>query len=662
MKRVFVCFGILFFLALTNLCSGSTTTGSIVAWGYNQYNQCRVPSSDTNFIAVAAGSQHSFALRGDGSIAIWGWNKYGQSPATSSNLHFTAISAGGVFSLGLNSDGKILAAGDNRYGECNVPDPNFVYLAISAGNYHALALKSDGSVVAWGYNGNGQCDVPEPNSGFVAVSAGYIHSLALKSDGSIVAWGDNSAGQCDVPSPNRDFIAIAGGGQHSLGLKANGYVVAWGDNNDHQCRVPSSNTGFVAIAAGFAHSLALKADGSIRGWGWNDYGQRDVDACAPDSNYVAIAAGFGHSLALRSTCDIPSRPAGVSASDGLYPDHIRVSWNHVSKADSYELWRSSSNIPASASKLGDFNSPYNDYNIPSDSRFYYWVRAVNTCGTSFFSKSNSGFTSLNPTTHSILIRKCSVAADNSDNNDMISISGLMNAEFNDVNNADVIEVNIYSDDINTPCVQTFPIDGNTFKNGRFRCSQTFNSLKTSFVFNTKTSKFSFTAKNIDLSGLTCPFNIRIEIGSFIVESEVNEAVVNGPRRPIPINLLMGLRDSLRIDKFKVKSSSSNTGWLSAKGGFSVSDVDVNMADSNFIVTLSGQAFTIPLHSFRENKDRFTCSNIKLSDGSIASADFNFRTCVFTLTIKKANISAASGPADFSIDFAEFSETAEVLLP
>ena len=556
-------------------------------------------------------------------------------------------------------DGAIRATGDNRYGEVNDQDANFTYVAISAGNYHGLAIRSDGSAIAWGYNGNHQCDIPEPNSDFVDVAAGYIHSLGLKTDGSVVAWGDNSAGQCDVPSPNKDFIAIAAGGLHSMGLKANGSIVAWGDNNDRQCKVPAPNTNFVAVACGYAHSLGLKADGSIKTWGWNEYGQRDV--CAPNTRYIAVSGGFGHSLALQSECNFPSRPSGVSASDGTYPDHIRVSWNSVSKTDKYEVWRSHYNIPAIATKVAEANSPFNDYDIPSDAKVYYWVRAVNSCGESFFSLSNSGYTSLDPDANDILIKKCVVTADTRDNNDSILISGLMNADFNDVNLAEAIEVNISSDDLNIPCIQTFPVDSNTFKKGRFRCSKTIGSLKTSFALDTRNYRFSFTAKKADLSGLTCPFNIRITVGGFVVASEVNETVVNGPKRPVPIKLLMGIKNSLRIDKFRVRPD-PNTGSLIIKGGFSVQNPDVNMVDSDFVVTLAGQTFTIPLNSFEENKYGFACSNLKLSDGSIASANFNFKTCVFSLSLKKANITPVSSPSELSIEFADFSESADVLAP
>ena len=90
----------------------------------------------------------------------------------------------------------------------------------------------------------------------------------------------------------------------------------------------------------------------------------------------------------------------------------------------------------------------------------------------------------------ILIKKCVVTADTRDNNDSILISGLMNADFNDVIRPEAIEVDIVSDDLNIPCIQTLVIARLSKKAG-FRCSKTTGSLKTSFALDTRNYRFSF---------------------------------------------------------------------------------------------------------------------------------------------------------------------------
>ena len=75
---------------------------------------------------------------------------------------------------------------------------------------------------------------------------------------------------------------------------------------------------------------------------------------------------------------------------GLYTDKVQVTWDSVSGATGYEVWRSDSNNSSSASKLGDSNtSPFDDSSATPGTTYYYWVKARNDCGTSDFSSSDS---------------------------------------------------------------------------------------------------------------------------------------------------------------------------------------------------------------------------------------------------------------------------------
>lgn len=75
-----------------------------------------------------------------------------------------------------------------------------------------------------------------------------------------------------------------------------------------------------------------------------------------------------------------------------------------------------------------------------------------------------------------------------------------------------------------PCVITFPIDNKGYlNNGKFSYSGTdADGVKKSFKLDLKTHKFSFSAKNIDLSGLSCPLNVRVDIGDYNTDTNVDE--------------------------------------------------------------------------------------------------------------------------------------------
>ena len=180
---------------------GPTTTASATS-----------PRPTADFVAVAAGGDHSLGLKSDGAIVAWGANDSGQCNVPAPNTDFVAVAAG------LAQPGPQVRRDDRGLGgqlsmaSATSPRPTRASWRLRRAGWHSLGLKSDGTIVAWGSNGYGQCDVPAPNADFVAVVGGLLHSLGLKSDGTIVAWGYNDDGQCDVPAPNAGFVAVAAGG------------------------------------------------------------------------------------------------------------------------------------------------------------------------------------------------------------------------------------------------------------------------------------------------------------------------------------------------------------------------------------------------------------------------------------------------------------------
>ena len=269
----------------------------------------------------------------------------------------------------------------------------------------------------------------------------------------------------------------------------------------------------------------------------------------------------------------------------------------------------------------------------------------------------------------VKVTKCSVTAGSKENTDKISFSGMMYATANDFNgannssDANFVEVTISDENAEdmAPCVFTFPVNNKTFKKGKFSSTITNKPSKTSFAFDTKTSKFSFVASDINLLGLLCPFDVRIDIGDYNAETNVDETIVNGTK-PIPINLLMGVKNSLRVDKPKFTKKSDVITQLAISGGFSVEDInDANLVTNQLDITVGSQTFTIPAGKFKNTKNKFTCSKVDTSKG-IAAVTFDFNKCTFTLTIKNTSFTAAAGDTVFEIAFASFSGSDEVTLP
>lgn len=319
--------------------------GSLWAWGRNTYGQLGSATNNGTdtatptptrvgtdlYTQLAAGAQHSLALRPDGTLWAWGDNFFGQlgnatgtgtntanpTPTQVGTASFTRLGAGTGHSLALQATGTLYAWGDNAAGQLGTSGgaasatPTAVpgtYVQLAAGTSHSLALQANGTLWAWGDNAAGQLGgggtsaaAPVATGSALptrSTAMGSGHGLAVRADGTLWAWGDNTFGQLgdgtttfrtrpvQVGTDN-DWVQVAGGTSFSLALKANGTLWAWGSNNLGQLG-NSTNSGmtnanttplqvgggnYTRIAAGPSHALAIRDDGVLYSWGSNFYGQ-----------------------------------------------------------------------------------------------------------------------------------------------------------------------------------------------------------------------------------------------------------------------------------------------------------------------------------------------------------------------------------------------------
>ena len=352
-----------------------STDGTVRAWGSNAAGQ--LGNGTINFSsspqlvpgvsgasAVAGGGYHSLAVVAGGAVKAWGYDYYGQlgdgatgvvrlSPVSVMGLTgVTAVAAGWNHSLALKSDGTVWAWGYNARGQLgdgttvnrSLPVPvsgllNIV--AIAAGSDHSLALRNDGIVFAWGYNAYGQLGngtsldrtLPTQVStlvGVMAIACGRYHSVAATSGGTVAVWGNNSYGQIGDGTHNMRYspyiipglsqaAAVGSGWWHTLVAKTDGSVLAWGNDWFGECGggpfdqkttpvVVAGASGVARLTAGWGFSLARRSDGTALAWGLNDMGQfgngRSLMRLTPAAiaglaNANAVALGAMHGLALR---------------------------------------------------------------------------------------------------------------------------------------------------------------------------------------------------------------------------------------------------------------------------------------------------------------------------------------------------------------------------
>jgi len=94
--------------------------------------------------------------------------------------------------------------------------------------------------------------------------------------------------------------------------------------------------------------------------------------------------------------DLPlPAPTNVRATDGTYSGKVRVTWYPVSGATSYEVWRgtSTSTSTTGAVRIAGAVSAttYDDASVAAGTSYYFWVKACNGTGCSYFSGYDSGY-------------------------------------------------------------------------------------------------------------------------------------------------------------------------------------------------------------------------------------------------------------------------------
>jgi alpha-tubulin suppressor-like RCC1 family protein len=192
--------------------------GILEVWGNDDYGQITNRPADGNFIAIASSAYHCLAIAAEdgateGRIRAWGRDTYGQATPPEGHA-FVAVAAGYNHSLALRSDGSLAAWGRNDgsslgdFGQVTDTPEGNDFVAIASGYYHNIALKSDGSLVAWGRDNKGQVTGTPTEGDFMAVAAGGQHTLTIELNCLFQLQGDFDD-DCSVSLSDHYILASA---------------------------------------------------------------------------------------------------------------------------------------------------------------------------------------------------------------------------------------------------------------------------------------------------------------------------------------------------------------------------------------------------------------------------------------------------------------------
>lgn len=281
--------------------------------------------TESNWLAIATGSEHTIAIKTDGTLWAWGSNNSGQlgdGTTIKKNIpiqigtdnDWQSVSTKAFTSFAIKNNGTLWGWGQNNisnvglgFYSLNVTVPTQVgtesnWKNIYAGFDMTAAIKTDNTLWVWGSNLYGKLGVGGfsgnylipiqvgTDSNWKEVSTGY-HTLALKNDGTIWAWGNNSSSELgdnttinkDIPTQigtDTDWLHIFATTYSSYAIKNNGTLWTWGNNSNYEMgngttlniNIPTqinNDNNWERVVSRGSHVEALKTDNSIYYWGAN---------------------------------------------------------------------------------------------------------------------------------------------------------------------------------------------------------------------------------------------------------------------------------------------------------------------------------------------------------------------------------------------------------
>ncbi|TXD32340.1 hypothetical protein FRC96_17920 [Lujinxingia vulgaris] len=331
-------------------CWGNNGSGRLGDGTTTQRNQPTRVAGDGVWTQVSAGGQHTCGIKEDESLWCWGRNNEKQIDPTSgssinyasphqlgSDTDWVSVAAGAEHTCALTGANTLFCWGENSDQQLGTGTPVDdrtrveitsggstidTFVAVAAGDAHTCAVTAVGANGwCWGSFSSGQLDgeptgdsAPRPvgnpisaaSSTTQTIVAGGTHSCAVvgvSGDSRPYCWGSTSFGKLghdEGTYPNRptglnNVQRITNGSDHTCAIE-NGVAKCWGANVWKQLGhsgsstsvavasdVDGSYTNWTDIAAGGQHTCGI-ADGTMRCWGLNEDAQLGYFTAGQDSN------------------------------------------------------------------------------------------------------------------------------------------------------------------------------------------------------------------------------------------------------------------------------------------------------------------------------------------------------------------------------------------
>jgi len=273
-------------------CALKSTT-EIVCWGRDAELQVSNRPVVPGWKHIAAGQNFNCAVNLDGSIYCWGENDEGQVTGLPAGNDWDVIAAGHEFACAITLTGDLQCWGKDEDGQVSDADSSVAMKAVAGGDEQACALTRDeGRITCWGGSPIDaiidDVDSVQTQYNFRQVVVGTLHACVIRLDNGLICWGENNFYQQDAPFEEGNPSAVGDAGPYTMlstsadttcGVVESEFLSCWGKNNQFQVsnapQTPPNSVKYVSM--GHEHGCVIEnGTGSIICWGNNASGQSTV--------------------------------------------------------------------------------------------------------------------------------------------------------------------------------------------------------------------------------------------------------------------------------------------------------------------------------------------------------------------------------------------------
>ncbi len=208
--------------------------------------------------------------------------------------------------------------------------------------------------------------------------------------------------------------------------------------------------------------------------------------------------------------------------------------------------------------------------------------------------------------------------------------------------------------------ETIGIEAEQLKRGKFKYKGSRGEL-TKLQIDVNRHIFSVSGSHIDLGGLSSPMVLEIKIGDCPDRDRVSEAVING-RRPIPMQLLNGYDDALRVDKYSAKiRTRTGRDSLAITGAIAVADMSADISQEAMQIHWGDFTATLPAAELSPKSRRgiYKYRTTSSTSGPVGKAILDLQKGKVKIAIKNADIGEQESPIQFGISFGSFAESVDL---